>query len=271
MIRALLPAALLASAALAAPAGASDPRLVDRLYDPDQVVTIHGKANVQATIQFGEDETIENVAIGDSQKWQVTPNKRANLLFVKPLAERAATNMTVVTSKHTYLFDLVASPANRNPLYVLAFSYPKELEEVQEADAEPVASPVPGEAANPVEVAAATDPYAVVDPAELNFAWGSKGDAKLLPVRIYDDGDATFMTWPRDTPLPAILVLNAAGDEGPVNYAVRGDTIVVDGVPRQFVLRSGGDVATLTNEGPVRKAPQGDQSALAQAGPDKRR
>lgn len=249
MTRALLAAALLAAAplALAAPARADDARLVERLYSPDEVVTIQGHTNVQATIRFEDDEHIENVAIGDSQKWQVTPNRRANLLFVKPLTERAATNMTVVTDKRTYLFDLVASPANRNPLYVLSFTYPEEPEEVQQAEAAEVEGP------NPVELAAATDPYAVVDPALLNHAWGKRGDRKLLPAAIYDDGNATFLTWPAGTPLPAILIKDHKGDEGPVNYAVRGDVIVVDGVPREIVLRSGEDSATLLNQGPVRE------------------
>ena len=249
MTRALLAAALLAAAplALAAPARADDARLVERLYSPDEVVTIQGHTNVQATIRFEDDEHIENVAIGDSQKWQVTPNRRANLLFVKPLTERAATNMTVVTDKRTYLFDLVASPANRNPLYVLSFTYPEEPEEVQQAEAAEVEGP------NPVELAAATDPYAVVDPALLNHAWGKRGDRKLLPAAIYDDGNATFLTWPAGTPLPAILIKDHKGDEGPVKYAVRGDVIVVDGVPREIVLRSGEDSATLLNQGPVRE------------------
>jgi len=263
-LSAALAAALLAGIA-AAPASA-DSRLVERLYDPEQVVRIEGKANVQAVIRFGEDEQIENVAIGDSTKWQITPNKRANLLFVKPLSERAATNMTVVTDRHTYLFDLVASPAHRDPLYVLAFSYPKELEEVAQPALAGAATPAPAESANPLELAAASDPYAVVDPAQLNFAWGSKGDDKLLPQRIYDDGDATFLSWPIGTPLPAILVEDLEGMEGPVNYAVRGEMIVVDGVPREIVLRSGEDVATLINEGPVRQPrPNPAQSALAQA------
>src|SRR5690606_20254234 len=74
MTRAWLAAILLT--ATAAPAGAEDPRLVERLYDPDEVVVIEGRTNVQATIRFGEDEFIENVAIGDSTKWQVTPNRR---------------------------------------------------------------------------------------------------------------------------------------------------------------------------------------------------
>jgi type IV secretion system protein VirB9 len=260
MTRALLAAALLATTLAAAPARADDPRLVERLYNADEVVRIEGRTNVQATIRFGEDEQIENVAIGDSTAWQVTPNKRANLLFIKPLAERAATNMTVVTDRHTYLFDLVANPANRNALYVLSFTYPEEPEETQLAEGE--AAPA---GPNAVELTAATDPYAVVDPAELNFAWESKGDRALLPSQIYDDGTATFLSWPAGTPLPAILVKDHEGNEGPVNFAVRGETLVVDGVPRELVLRSGEDRATLTNRGPARPA---RQPALAQVAAD---
>jgi type IV secretion system protein VirB9 len=261
MTRSLFAAALLAASALAAPAGAEDARLVERAYDPNAVVRVDGKAGVQATIRFAEDEHIENVAIGDSQKWQVTPNKRANLLFVKPLSERASTNMTVVTDRRTYLFDLVANPAIRTPLYVLAFTYPDEAGDVQQAD-----GTQPVEAPSAIELAAATDPYAVVDPASLNFAWTSKGDSKLLPREVYDDGDATFLTWPPGTSLPAILIKDHKGDEGPVNFAVRGETIVVEGVPREIVLRSGDDSVVLTHRGPAREARAQAAPSLAQAG-----
>ena len=243
MIRASIPALLLAFAAV--PVLADDPRLVERRYDPSDVVRIEGRTRVQATIQFAEDEAIENVAIGDSTSWQVTPNKRANLLFVKPLEANASTNMTVVTNKRTYLFDLVASPRAR-PMYVLRFTYPDEP-----APAATGLAAAP-DAANAVEMAAASDPYAVTDPAELNFAWTAKGDRGLLPTRTYDDGNATFLTWPAGQPVPAILMKDQDGTEGPVNFAVRGDTIVVEGVPRELVLRSGKDAATLTNTGPVR-------------------
>jgi type IV secretion system protein VirB9 len=238
MIRALIPALLLA--ALASPACADDARIVEKFYDAGKVVRIEGKTKVQATIQFGEDEHIENVAIGDSQAWQVTPNKRANLLFVKPLAASATTNMTVVTDRHTYLFDLVASNSAR-PLYVLKFTYPEEPK--------PALASV--DAASAEEIAAASDPQAVSDPAALNFAWAGKGDRKLLPARTYDDGTSTFLAWPAGSPVPAILIKDTAGTEGPVNFTVRGDVIVVDGVPREIVLRSGKDNATLVNSGPV--------------------
>ena len=244
--RALPLAALpLAAVLLASPALADDPRLVERLYDPTQVVTVNGQVNVQATIVFGEGETIENVAIGDSNAWQVTPNKRADLLFVKPLKASAKTNMTVVTSRNTYLFDLVAG-SRGTPLYVLRFTYPEPIVSPEEQAALAAAEDQPTAA----ELAAASDPYSVVDPAALNFAWTVKGDPAVLPEQVFDDGDAIFLTWPRDNRIPAILIENDKGLEGPVNYAVRGDTIVVDGVPAKLILRSGQEAATLTYAGP---------------------
>ena len=245
MIRALIPA--LALALLASPAVAQDPRLVEVMYDETKVVRIDGRVAVQASIMFGDDEVIENVAIGDSATWQVTPNKRANI----------STNLTVVTSKRTYLFDLVASPGAK-PLYLMRFAYPDEPED----EAVQMAA-----APNAVERQAARDPYAVVDPADLNFAWNASGDPELLPENTYDDGTATFLTWPSGKDVPAILVTNSEGTEGPVNFTVRGDTIVVDGVPRSIVLRSGEDSATLINTGPERPAVSASGSpALAAKG-----
>ena len=101
----------------------ADPRITSRQYQGSDVVVVHGRAGIETTIAFGDDEKIENVAVGDSSAWQVTPNKRANLLFVKPADNRARSNMTVVTDQHTYLFDLVSTATNF-PVYMLRFSYP---------------------------------------------------------------------------------------------------------------------------------------------------
>lgn len=232
-----LAAALLACAA--APAQARDMRLTQRLYDPDEVVRIDGRIGVQATVAFAEDEHIENIAVGDAESWQITPNKRANLLFVKPLAATARTNMTVVTDRHTYYFDLVASPRAAAPVYALRFTYP----------AEPKRAPAPAVALTDAEREALNGDQAPVDPARLNFAWRKTGAARLLPARLYDDGQSTYAVWAADVPVPAILVTNEKGDEGPVNFAVRGDTIVIDGVPARIVLRVGRERAQLDYQG----------------------
>ncbi len=52
----------------------------------------------QLAVEFGPDEQIENVAVGDSGAWQVTPNRRGDHLFVKPIQPGVSTNMTVVTN-----------------------------------------------------------------------------------------------------------------------------------------------------------------------------
>ena len=87
---------------------APDNRIRSMAYDPDKIVQVLGRPGIQSTIEFADDERIENVAVGDSAAWQITPNRRASLLFVKPLVGHSRTNMTVVTDRRTYMFDLVA-------------------------------------------------------------------------------------------------------------------------------------------------------------------
>ena len=78
---------------LAAPAvavvprpGPGDPRIHVVDYDPSAVVELHGALGYQMSIEFDPLEKIENVAIGDSLGWQVTPNRRANIIFLKPMS-----------------------------------------------------------------------------------------------------------------------------------------------------------------------------------------
>ena len=66
-------------------------------YDPNEVVLLKASLGYQVLIEFAPDERIENVAIGDSLGWQITPNRKANLLFVKAMDQVPVTNMTVVT------------------------------------------------------------------------------------------------------------------------------------------------------------------------------
>lgn len=225
---------LLAALAFAGPALA-DPRIATLGYDPSSIAPVNGRVGIQSTIAFAPDEHIENVAVGDSASWQVTPNKHANLLFVKPMLATARTNMTVITDKRTYLFDLGIHP-KAPPVYVLRFTYPKV-----------VSPPVVAVAVPPAPAPAS--PQAVT-PDALNFAWAPSGVKSLLPGRVFDDGRSTWLQWAKDAPLPAILTRGPDGDEGPMNYSVHGDYVVLDSVPGQIILRRGKAVARLTSSRP---------------------
>ena len=82
-------------------------------------------------IEFGASERIENIAIGDSLSWQVTPNKKADLLFLKPIDRSPSTNMTVVTNLRRYNFELIsevvdARKTRRRQTFDIRFVYPNE-------------------------------------------------------------------------------------------------------------------------------------------------
>jgi type IV secretion system protein VirB9 len=217
------------TAAVAAPDG----RIRSTVYDANEIVRVLGKPGIQSTIEFGSDERIENVAVGDSAAWQITPNRRASLLFVKPLSAKSRTNMTVVTDRRTYMFDLVSGDKSAVPVYALKFSYPRD--EAAEAAA-----------AKPVQQAAATAPApATMTADKLHFDWNTKGNGKLLPARVFDDGASLYLAWDKETPLPAILTQSEDRKEGPINYRLSGEYIVISPIPANLVLRYGKRTAVL--------------------------
>ena len=235
-------------------AAAADNRIKTLVYAPDKIVQIIGKSDIQSTIEFGPDERIENVAVGDSSKWQITPNHRASMLFVKPLAPRSRTNMTVVTDQRIYMFDLVAGDKWTTPLYVLKFSYPNDKPAgPAKTEQQQVAAAVP----------AHTVPPAVMTADKLHFDWKTKGDSKLLPARVFDDGQSVYLSWDRQTPLPAILTQSEDRKEGPISYRMSGEYIVISPIPQNLLLRYGRKSAQLWPTHPIIAAPVRSPSAVA--------
>ncbi len=228
---------MLLAALLAAPLGAAesprpgqtDAHIQTIFYDPDQVVQLRGHFGFQTMIEFDEGERIENVAIGDALGWQVTPNKRANKLFIKPLDRKATTNMSVVTDRRRYTFSLaVAAPRVRDAAapWVVRFAYPEPLLLVAE-----VVKPAPP------------------DPATFDRHYVKAGAKELWPADVYDDGRATYFTWPTDVALPAIFAVEPNGQESLVNASVRDGVTVVQRTATRFLLRSGKALATISHAG----------------------
>jgi hypothetical protein len=62
---------------------------------------------------------------------------------------------------------------------------------------------------------------------------------------VFDDGTSVYLAWGKETPLPAILTQSEDRREGPINYRMSGEYIVISPVPTNLVLRYGNRSATL--------------------------
>ena len=229
-----------------------DPRIRVAMYDPDVVTPVNAVYGYQLMIQFGADERIENVAIGDGASWQVTPNKGASLLFIKPVDHAVRTNMTVITDRRSYLFELSAGAPRRGGdeamTYVIRFTYPPD----------------------PV-VVAAPPPPPPPPPERRNRAYTYKGSRALLPSLVFDDGQFTYFKWAEDGSTPAIFLLAADGSESLVDYSFRDGYQVVEQVAPRFQLRDGKQITTVINNGWRPPSPGPDAPLPAASRRDRRR
>lgn len=224
-MRHILALALAATVAVPAVQARADSRIREIAYDPDAVVRLDGCVGFQTTVEFAPDEHIENVGLGDASQWVVVPNKRANMLFMKPAQRSGHSNMTVSTSRRQYAFELFSKDAatcqRGSAVYALRFTY---------ADDPAAAAPAD-------------------QPEQRNSAYTFSGARENVPMRVFDNGRQTFFRWSEGATTPAVYAMASDKSETPVGFTNRGGYLVVDQVAPAFVLRRGSAVAVLYNDG----------------------
>jgi len=204
-----------ATAAITPQPGPGDPRIQRVEYDAQQVVLLRVALNYALTVEFAPDERIENVSVGNGAVWQVTANKSANRLFIKPMQSPVDTDMTVVTDTRIYTFELTGAPApSPTTPFVVRFLYP--------AAPQPPPAPTQGAAA-----------------AVYRFS----GARELRPSAMDDDGRSTTITWPAAAVIPAVSTVAPDGTERLANGAVRDGHFVVDQIAGRFIFRANGRTA----------------------------
>jgi type IV secretion system protein VirB9 len=104
----------------------TDSRIKTYVYNENEVYSMLIYFGYQSSIEFGLNEEVQTISIGDSYAWKVTPVGRR--LFIKPLEENIHTNMTIITNKRTYQFDVISrtsdASVNQELVYVVRFFYP---------------------------------------------------------------------------------------------------------------------------------------------------
>jgi type IV secretion system protein VirB9 len=212
----------------------TDERVKQVAYDPNQVYEIVGTYGYQTSIEFGSDETVKVVSLGDSIAWQTVPYQ--NRLFIKPVEPNATTNLTVITDKRTYYFKLSSAKSRRSQTFLVRFLYPNAHAFTTTKAAGAKSAPHPG-----------------FNVASLNLDYGTSGDsAAILLKRAFDDGQFTYFLFAPNVSIPSVYTVGPDGTESIVNTRREGPYLVVERTAALFTLRDGRAHLCVRNNGQAR-------------------
>lgn len=213
------------------------------VYNPNDVFKFVGHYGYQSSIIFADDEEVGTISMGDSLSWQVVP--QGNRIFLKPMEPNADTNMTVLTNRREYQFELHAREVEKDKgmsddqlVFTVKFVYPDE---------------VGGGDLIRLNTLKGID---LSEPERYNFGYSISGAEIIAPIKIFDDGEFTYFEFrDKNAEVPAFFLVDSEGKEGLINYRVVDNYIVVERVASRLTLRHGSDVVCVFNDRiPFRKA-----------------
>jgi len=223
---------------------AADNRIRTFVYNANEVYSFTGHYRYQSSIELSPDESIQSISVGDSFGWQIVPS--GSRIFLKPIDQDATTNMTVVTDKRIYLFELHAEEAtdirDDQMIFSVRFTYPEG-----------------GGVNDSLQLFAKNEVPNIEDTSKenYNFNYTVTGSRIISPLKIFDDGEFTYLEFrDKNADVPAIFLVDGFGNESLINFRTTGNYIVIERVSSQYTLRHGDDVACVFNESnPLKKEP----------------
>lgn len=234
-------------------------------YREDDVVSITAETGMATHIIFNPNERIEQVITGFSDGWETLTkghhlflkarsakaketyldeegNEVSQEVTIPPTPEQWRTNLFVVTNQRNYTFLLTlgsGAQGRRNNTFRLTFDYPQQ-KTWQQQQAEAKARLQQRLAAPPV-----------VKNNDYVMQVGRYSRA-IAPVGAFDDGTFTYLTFSRSGEIPAIFMVAEDGSETLVNTHItpaRPNTVVIQRLAKQWVLRLNNAVVGVTNRG----------------------
>lgn len=213
----------------------SEKKFRSYIYNPNELYRYFGHYTYQGFIEFSAGETISTISMGNPTLWLV--ETLDNRIFLKPVGEdNSETNMTVLTNKRVYHFELVAKEAkglgDKDLIFVVKFAYPDDKDK------------------NLVEFAKTppSDEPDMRDLSSYNFNYQYTGEKTIAPSKVFDDGIFTYFQFnSRNSEVPAIYSVDSEGFESLINYRITGTYMVVEKVAPQYSLRNGSDIVCVYN------------------------
>lgn len=203
-------------------------------YAPNSVIRFVGHYNFHSIIEFGLDEEIKTITMGESIGWQLNP--AGNRIFLKPIGLNATTNMTVITNRRTYFFEMHAEQASSisdsNLAFITKFMYPD------------------GQITVPTTISHSNSNLDLTKPVQYNFKYRISGKAiNIEPILVFDDGKFTYFKFKDvNADIPSIFLVDPNLNESLINYRVSDGYIVVERVTAKFTLRYGKEIICVFND-----------------------
>jgi type IV secretion system protein TrbG len=226
-------------------------------YMPGALYQVHTAVLQVTTILFQPGETLQAVAAGDTERWEVAQalvggeKGQQQVVMIKPKWTNIRTNLTITTSKRLYLVELYS---NENNTYMAAVSweYPQEAPMIVHAvTPEQVALQAAQQAAQQAATRLAEFPPNTrlcgvrADEPRLDFGYRmstKKAAPAWKPERVFDDGGHTYVQFPvnfETMEAPVLVLRSAEGNIQVTNYQVKYGCYIVDRLFNEAELRVG--------------------------------
>lgn len=235
-----------------------DHRIRTVTYNELDTVRLNGVVGIATHIRVAPNEEYITHAFGEEGGWAFSNVE--NNYFVRPMAEDANTNLTIVTDRRVYHFLLnyigsytveeegeavehfIENPWTMRAATVgVRFEYPLEDEEEQRQERERM------------RIADALSKRDSNAPANMRYRRSDEADARdIAPLNIWDDYTQTWFKFPQNAALPIVYRIDSNGQETLVNVSVEGpynNVIRANGVAREWRVRYGDQVIGIINDG----------------------
>ncbi|WP_062098366.1 P-type conjugative transfer protein TrbG [Caulobacter sp. CCH5-E12] len=221
-------------------------------FEPGRIYTIQTSPRFLTTIQLRPGEKLIAKAAGDTVRWVLGETMAGAgdaaqvTVFVKPIRPGLRTNIVLTTDQRTYLIDATSNAA-AGYTSVLAWNYPQEEARALAAERQQALASASARVAPDVPVDRLNFRYHIAARDRRAPAW--------TPVRVFDDGQKTYIEFPADLATrsaPPLFLLGEKDRAELVNYRQTGVYYVVDRLIDRAELRLGErrqDVVRITREG----------------------
>lgn len=215
------------------------------------VIGVQGEVGIMSVIHFGEGEVVKEYGMGDKGAWNVKYD--GNQIAFVPVADKADTNMFVVTNRHKYWFKValashsypvvpadgeVAKKGHAAAKTFLSSTWELDIQyPLAERQAALVKSPAVIAAAKKAKLESAFD--RAKREGRLDADYGYIGDDEVMPTAAYNNGEMTYIVFGPDVILPEVYEKDKNGKEARVAKHYENDMMVVHTVARKLIIRRG--------------------------------